>query len=758
MLAIDLNAELQAKLVTRAMEQIQKAWDDSAPWRAEREMDYAYEHGLVGKQNKNLPFEGAPDISRRTSMLYKRQWIGDFIAPVVDVPHIVKISGGGKRAQTMQEFYDTMFKVSVRNFPRLVRAAASRYLGAAGNCIIKVSYDYTTQKSTKAETVPEDLRLMLKLLEQQESVLSTHAKITGAMMGAPAQPEVATSPDAPSDSEQPAESDTEQPAEGESGPAAAEQPESAISGQLEQLRAQPLQLVAARYRYDLDNPEQRALAEDVLRQIRAGEDVVTAIIERALCPLKLSVIDHWSDLILPGDCADIQESPWVGQLLIYETHDLRAEEACGKFKNVEELISSSDSIGAELAASEEGKLPSEAEQSRQYRKLVQGMSQNVSLEGRHPVFEFHLWMERSEIERFNGKVDSDDHSMVRAVMNFSPYGDRKKSVLRIMEHPNDFEGMFNWPFVQGRCNDMGEGVLCGEGIPKMNRPFEIEEIESDSGALARDLMAAAPLTVWNENLMWGDVSTPEERRMPGHNMSIQGNPENLLKVYTMPDLSSQMHAWASRNRQLGREFIGIADTSGLPNYDRPPTSGQIATIAGPANSIKAAEIKNWLSMWSDVYLMSHLVLKQYFFQGTGANESRFTKESTGEEFVVTPQDFAPNYIIRAGGDPGMVDEQQVINKIMLWIQLIGDNPKFAPFSFPAEWVPDVTALLLGASRTQKWSPPPQDRERYQQMFMQMQAQLMEARQANQQKRNGASTQVKQAPGANAGNVGIGVSR
>jgi hypothetical protein len=201
---------------------------------------------------------------------------------------------------------------------------------------------------------------------------------------------------------------------------------------------------------------------------------------------------------------------------------------------------------------------------------------------------------------------------------------------------------------------------------------------------------------------------------------------------------------------MGGEFIGIADTSVLPNYDRPPTVGQIQTITGPANSIKMSEIKNWLNMWSDVFLMAHLVLKQYYFQGTGATESKFVKEATGEELAVTPMDFAPNYIIRAGGEPGMADEQQNINKAMAWIQLIGDNPKFAPFSQPSEWVPDMTAMLLGASRTQKWTPPPQDREKYQQMFLQMQAQILEQKQTNQQKRQGASTQVKQAPGASMG--------
>jgi hypothetical protein len=756
-LKIELSEADKLEFVTGAMAEISQATNDTTGWRSERELDYQYEHGLIGKMHPDLPFEGAPDIRYCTSKMYKRAWMGDFISPVLDVQNTVKVSGGGgSKAATMQEFYNNLYKVRVRNFPKIVRSAASRYLGAAGNCIIKVSYDYTTQKSTKADANLFDLKLAIKAIDLQIKSLDINARILG-------QEPLINNAEQPPMEGQPSPGDT---------PANSINPGSAqpsSSAQIEALKKTPLLLVAEKYKYNLDNPNDKARAESVLSQLRAGEDVVVAIIERALCPLKLTVMDHWTDLIIPAGTLDIQEAPWLAELMIYDQKQLRDEESSEKFKGVDEMIQSvelvngltrtGDTEKAEQNAGVDQNLPMEAQQARDFRNLVQGLTQGINMTNKYPVIEMSCWIRRKVIDRFNGKLDADDDSYVRAIVDFCPNAEPKKAVLRMMEHPNDFEGMFNWNYIQGISNDMGEGVYGGEGIPRLNQPFEKEELESGNAALARDIMAAAPLTIWNGNLLYGDVSTPEERRLPGHNMTVEGNPENVLKIFQMPDLATPLHADVQRNRVRGKEMVGIADTSGLPNYDRPPTTGQINTVTGPANSIKTSEIKNWLVMWGDVYLMAHLVLKQYYFRGVGANESHFTNEMTGEDLKITPEDFAPNYIIKAGADPSVLDNQQLINNGIAWIQLIGINPSLAPYSKPSEWVPDMSSLMLGASRTQKWTPSnPQERQAREQMFIQAQAEAVAAKQANQKKREGASTQVKQLPGQNSGGVGIGIKR
>ena len=749
-LEIDADSEFAKTFVSDMLTQIQTAYNDTTDWRADRQTDYEYENGMRGKQNPDVPFPGAPDIRPRTSLAFKRQWVGDFVAPVVESPNIVKFSGGGAAAQRQQDFWNFVFRSGVRGFRKTVNGAASRFMGPAGNCVVKVTYDYTTHVYTRTEAVPTELKAIVTATDEQINLLETKQQVqisAGELMGQP-QPAASSGTEPPSNS----------------GAAGGQQSGAAPPlQQIEQLRQLPLLAVAKRYDYDLDDPTDKERAEKVLKQIRAAkrkDDVVMAVVERAEFPLKYKVIDHCCDILVPPGTLDIQDAPWVAELMLYDERGLRDEEACGKFKNVEDVIGDKERMGATLNQTDgTSSLPVEAQQMRQWRDIVQGLAQNSDTKNMYPVWEVHCWIPRNEIEAFNGSEPSDDASYVRAVIDFSPYASAEHCILRMMAHPYDYEGEYNWPYIQGLFNDMGEGFYSGLGIAALLRPFEQEEIECKSAAVARDIMAAAPLTVWNENLLYGETSTPEERRLPGFNMSCQGDPERLLKVFQMPDLGTPLHADANRNRIAGKEMIGIGDTSQLPNYERPPNRDQVNSVLQPMNSIKLWEMKNFLDMWSDIFRMSFLLMKQYYFLDNKWKSRPFVDEQTDELREILEADFQHDFIIKAGGTPSMVDERQLAAQALSWMQVFGMNPQFAWMVNPTEFGPDISNLMLPAVFSKKWIKKPKDAAAANQQFMQMQAQAMAQAMANKQKRQGASTQAAQPqlPGNNIGTTKMGVT-
>lgn len=722
-----ITPEESADFIQEFMPQVEKAINDRQQWANNIAECYMYEQGRIGKPSPDLPFPGSSNIRPLTSLGFERQLVPQFVASVWDAPHVVHYMGGMNSDSRQEQFCDWQFKAEMPDFWSTLNAAAWRLIGAPGTCWIKATYDHKKQSVTHTEAINEEMRLTIKMLED-----SLAAKKKGMVAPAVAEggPEM-------------------QPA-----PQAAPQPMNEMPT--------PLEIIAQNYGWDITDPIHKKRAESVLKQIKDDEtDILVAIIERTIgSPLKLTVIDNHNDIITPWFPLTEQESPWIAEWMVYDHRQLKDEAACGKFKNVDAIIEDTKTYRSGVqnfnTSGNSAQRNPQSNMLMQFRNLVMGLSSDTNLEKYVPVFEIQCWRPRSWIARFNGLVE-DDETEVRCVINFCPTADPKHAILRAMEHPYDFDGAFNWNYVQIKYNDNRTGIYCGVGIPNLVNAFEREEIVRMNAAIDRTTLMTCQDEYFNGQAFPGGAPI-NRQRVPGQRFEVMGDPSQAVFIPSRPDLASPLHGEEMRLRQRAKELAGVPDLSGLPSYDRPPTKGQIEATVAPQITVQSHEIKNWLHGWTQVFRMCHSLNKQFRFAGAPSDAGiRFTNIASSAPTFISEEDFAPQFIIRAGGDVNRMDDQQQAQKELAWSQIIGNNPVNAPMVNRYEMVAGITHSLIGPIKAQKWINPPKQAEKYQQQFMQMQAQAMAAAMANKKKRDGGAGEqpASQMGGSNLGNLTMG---
>lgn len=689
----DIDAKMGEDFIEEFAPQIEKAIDDRGAWAENAATYYLYQMGQIGKPNPDQPFVGSADLRPLRSLGYIRRILPNFVSSVWDAPHVARYVGGGTADSRQEQFVDFVFKSEMPDFWDTLNAAAWRLLGPAGTCVLKVSYDYKTQAQTKVEPVTDELRESVKAASAQAKTLNTTP---------------------------------------------------------EKLK---LTLIAAHFKWDLDDEVGKKRAKSVLKQLDDDTtEVITAIVDKPCgSPIKVQCLDNHTDFITPWDPRGFQDSPWVAEWQIYDHRQLKEEQACGKFKNVDEIIEDTQLWKDGDQKSPSGKGASrgeEGERFQTFRNLVQGLLADTSLARHVPVFEIHCWRPRSWIARFNGLVE-DDETEVRCVVNYCPTARKERAILRAMEHPYDFDGLYNWPYVQIKYNDSRDGIYCGMGVEALTNALNQEEIIHKNAAIDRVTLATCYDEYFNSRAFSGNppINKP---RMAGQRHSVMGDPSQAVYIPQRPNFSDAHDIKAQQMTQDGKELVGVADLSGMPAYQEPPTKGEIEYRTAPSINIQGHEVKNWLNGFSQIFRMVHMLNKQYRFADAGTDVFQFTNEQGAAAAYITQADFAPRFIIRAGGDVGRMDQEAEARKLIAWKQLYADNPAYAPIVNAKEVYDIGTNMLIGPIAAQKVTNPPQQIEQFQQQFMEMKAKELAAMETTKQK--GGSKKPKQMPGVNMGSI------
>jgi len=213
-----------------------------------------------------------------------------------------------------------------------------------------------------------------------------------------------------------------------------------------------------------------------------------------------------------------------------------------------------------------------------------------------------------------------------------------------------------------------------------------------------------------------------------------------------------MHNDDARNLAFSKEMVGIGDGSQLPPTVEPPTAAQVQSVTVPMNAIKLWEMDAFLDMWSQLFEMAFLLLKQFYFADSPDGKKTYVDEQTDELREIAESDFQHDFIIKAGGDPSMNDQNMMMQSAVAWMQMFGMNPNFAWMVEPTEFGPDISQMMLPGVFAKKWLHKSQNPQQDRQQFLQMQASALAQRQANQQKRQGASQQAAM-PGVGGKNFG-----
>lgn len=649
---------------------------------------YAYEHGLVGKREPNLPFKGSSDIRFRPGAEDIRKLKPSHISSICDAPHVVRMISSCGTQDKLVAFYDHIYRYWMRDFRERVIAAAHKHI-SRGRAFVKVTWEQEIESYSKIIEIDKQMREVIQ--------------------GLPPRVEPPPPPQ----------------------PGMPPQPPVVIPGTPPATDEQLMGWIAAQCDWDLTDEAYKKRARAVVRQIRKGKnapDFVRAVVERVRVGPCITPIQDLNALTFDPN-VPIQDGEWINEEILVTERELRCNSSDygGKFKHVNDLV---DAI-------HEATLNPESERSKTIKEIAQGINEGSGdIKGLIRLYERHCYVKQSLLHRINGTSageDDDDESYVKAIVTYCPDVDPDKiPPLRAIEYPYEFDGIFRWCYWQFRYNDTGEGPMCGEGAVEMGLPFAIEENTARNAAIDRTTLISSPRRFIRKN----SGVVPGVHKPIGQDIEVTGDPTTVSHVEQLPALNTPLLQDAEGISQRRKELLGIGDVRTIGNYDRPPTKGQVDTFMAPYQGTQNFEMGNWLDGWSKVFLMVHLLCKQFLFLGKMDKVYRFDSLDDGTPVVLTPQDFQPSYMVFSGGDINRGDPTQAAQKMQAAIATTTGSPDFAPMVKPYYMLRRYLNDFLGPWAAAECMETPEKAEMYKQQMLQKKAELVAQMEfAEQQKAN-----------------------
>lgn len=680
---------------------------------------YMRRRGLIGKEEKNLPFPKSSDLRYPIEEMMIRIKKGGYVSVVCDAPKIVKYTplkpNREQSKDRLEHFMNYVFRCLVPRFRFQVAGSADKML-EAGYSYAKVTWRYTTEwrtrvilkeeadkvaetiKQKKQQAAAQKVAQMFQQIQQKNAILQQQGQPPIPM---PAMPE-------PDEKEFDATDD------------------------------ELIEVFAKAKGIDLKaTPKKRDQIESTIKQWRDGKDPITWMEE--VVTYRGPAIEHIQEnqsVIMSGQTPAIGQAELLCHEMYYSERELRSASAKngGRFDEdaVEDLIAEKKPPVADIV---QDRLDMESQ-----RNAAEGIKSRMELEGYFRLHEVFCWIPRKEISRFLS-VGGDDDVPVRSMMTYSPDVDpRSIPPLVLTEFPYDH---MTWPLHQFKYNYTVDRVYDSRGICELIEPFAREYCTSSNAAMDRHTLTLTPPTiVWDQ----ANLQTSSFRSL-GQVMESAVPPADAVLIPQFPNLSEGMEFDAEKCLKWINDVLGNANVTQVAGRQDSPTQDEIQALREPSQGIDYFEHVLWLDVWSDIFRQVHALCKQYWF--TIEDKFTFARADKPDEYVtITKADFDGEFIIQAGGDPAKQSALMEFQKWFTFLQMALQYPEVKLSTKMYELISIVANKLLGYAEASGVVQTKQVAEQV------TQAAMKSAEAAFLAKMEGKRTQrqprVKQVPGSGAG--------
>lgn len=674
-----------SELVSETNGWIDKARAARQNWINQLDKNFKWRRGMIDKPRPDVPFRGSSNLKFRRAEREIRKLAPQFEDAVHSPTHLVRFIPCNKdsvgSAAKLENYYDYFYRHVMEDFQRTVTEAADCFL-ENGKVVCKTTMKYVVEPKTISVSGAEYTKDMLPILQA-----------LSAKMG------------------KPVEKFTE---------------------------ADYLKVIMLKQEWDEDNPEFKERARDIIKQFKDEEDFIAIIVDKEKYnDPYIGCCRELSDIIVPPDAPDIQESPWVvHEFLLTEQQMIsEAEENGGKLTGVYELL---EFLKDRLYKTKPGTaIDPESRSLMSAIQKAEGISPEGEIMGKIALREVHRWIPRKLIKRMKGRYQGKSNVMVRAVLTYAyDIPPDNMPPLRVIEEPYEH---CRWPFRDATLFSGRRRYYSGEGIVQSIEPFERKENISLNAALDRTTIALNPPTFYYEGL----GITPNTHRQIGQWHPTKIPPGGGIETLSYPEMASAAKLDAEQMKGIAEDFVGSSDLRSQLNYTNAPTAQQVQETSAPSIAIRNKMIRTWLDFWTGNYRDVFELHQQHMF-ATGRKEVSFPNaNSPGEIYSLTPDDLKGKFLILAGADLTRLNPVLQGQNEYAAAQFIM-NPALAWAVDEYNFIADFIAGRIGATKAQVWLKDKATAEQSKQQFQQVQAQVAVNK---AQSKSGRTGKIKEMPGS-----------
>ena len=696
-----------AELIRSFISEEQKARDDRKGDIQKERDTYIIENALTTKEDPDVPFPNSSDLAFPFAKEDLRKMKPLFVNTIFAGAHTVRFVAPSASSDTMEAFYDLRYKCKLPHFRKTVNAVAHRML-SKGKAFVKVTFEHEVENRTRTFPKDEQLVMAVKNLDSMAQAYES----------------------------------------GMLGPQASIHPRKMIE-----------MAIAAKFGWDSEDAEDMKRVESVIQQVKAGDEVLAAIIEVEVKHYSeiTPILDH-AALTYEAEVPHIQDSEWVCEEKLVTERALVSDSKKygGKYRNVEALLAEiktvlkdEKTLSGDKDAETTAKQNEDSDGNRTLRGYVQGFDASGCIKGRVRLHERHCFLQKKFLSAGKKKQLPDGDQYVKAIVTYCPDVDPEVvGPLRTIEYPYDFNGRFRWCYWNWNHNETGEGILSGQGLPEMGAAYYMEEKRSRDAALDRTTLITTP----NRYVRRRAGAVPGSFNTLGRPIEVDGDPTTVSYIEQWPALNAPLQTDAQMVRQNRLALLGISDMSGMPNYQDSPTKAEVQAYQQPSQNIIMWELGNWVDGWNKVFEMAFLIDKQLYFFGRNKEQS-FNSPTDSVGMKVTQQDFEQEYIIFAGGDFTRIDPAMEAQKMQAAMATMNSDPALKLLVNPVEAGKTYLNDFIGPSKTGRIINKPEDYQRFMQQFVSEYAQAMAAKSAPQRGGRGGGGAPKNLAGESAVNTG-----
>jgi hypothetical protein len=679
-----------AELIQQTNTMIETARTARATWVHQLDRNYKWRRGMVGKPRPDVPFRGSADYRYRRSEREIRKLKPLFVDAILQPTHIVRFIAANaestKFATDLEAYYDYFYRFVMSDFTETADETADCLL-ENGLVVTKNTMKYESFPHTETVSGSALMKEVLQLVDAQ-------AKQAGTTLNDANEKDFVAA-------------------------------------------------ISRKYGWPMEDELLHERAEDVWAQLKEGEETIAVIVDKEIYDNPyIGCIRMLTDIIVPPDATNIQESQWVAHEFLYTERQLlaEAEENGGRYKNVFKLL---DELKSRLIKrSAGGSLDPESKTLQSAIERAEGLSPEGEIEGTIAIREVHRWIPRKHVAGHKTGSQRKDRVNIKAVLTYA--SDVPADIiapLRMMEEPYNHG---RWPFRDCRIFSGRRRFYSGEGVVQSVEQFEREENISRNMAIDRDTIALNPPVLYHEN----SNLTPNTHRQIGQWHPVRSDPASAVHVVTYPNMSPLAENGAQRMEMHAQDMVGTTDLRNQLNYTNAPTATQVEAAASPSTAIRNHMLRLWVSFWTSNFRDVFELHKQYLFQ-PGTDKVEFPDENqAGRIVALTPEHFQGDYIILAGADLSRMNPVLQAQNEFAAFQMLGD-PKYAWMVNPYDAQFDFISSRVGPVKAKLWLLDRQAAEENREKFMEMQAQaaakMAEGKRTRQPK-------IKQMPGQAGGGL------